>query len=1028
MNMNGINAYESQAKKTALFGTQNDTTQDWEVGQQLQGIISNVSDQISIDFSGREVKVSPSAITSAREGETRTFQIMDISNHSIVLKEVGNVQEQGNAQVKTSLIFTQVEVTPDQVMKEDSTEEEEEADWNQIDDKATSQDYIALKQQGISLETFSMKRLERVLERVKLDRSRKHDQLQNQIQQFKEEVEQTRKAVESYLPNHPAIKQIAEQFVHMDQPVTVENVSRIVNALGMSYAALQLSDDSMGYLIQNELKPTVENVYKSVHSGYQSRVKESREAFEEVKDSIVQMLNQEGIEDGMEIAGWLFARDLPVTGESVQYRINLGKLEDKSEAELMNYVLENMTDAIHPEKTQLIDTQREAYNKFITQVSGLTLDSVVPKRQLQEIQMKLTYEAVQKLSANGIQMDLTQLDRIYEGLRQLEQEYYQGLMKDIGSADAGDITLLSDTQQAIGEIKQADVTILAKTFESRHVITLQQMSEVATSIHARAMHAEEAYEALMTAPRSDLGDSIQKAFTNVDSQLENLGLEITPSNQRAIRILGYNSMELSTDNVQAMKAYDAKVNELLRNLTPEVTASMIKDKVNPLNMPIEELNKAALNYRGEMGNTPEQKYSEFLVNLEAQNGISDKERAAYIGIYRLIYQVKKSDGEAIGALVKSGRDLTLSNLLTEVRSRKTKGMDVKLSDDAYHTVKGYDNSITESIESYYSETEAYSETIVRNILEELQPENLKYVAESTDGNTYDMTLEQLHEGLMMGSGDSISTAYAEAQLERLHQAVEAGTEALRFIHNYGEYDSINQILALQNSIGHSGTIYDSISKQLSEMQENKLKDHITRFEQALGSKEELQEQFNTFTNEMRQDISEEIMNESLASRCKDLTQICDLLGLQQSLARKENYSIPMAMGENVVQLNLTVIHNSSEKGQIRISLPMDESHQVNVQISVNQRNLQGFVTSNDSGLLARMEKGQAELREKLQKLGFDILQITYSTSNQKADTFIYASGNIYKEAQQTEGQGGEIPTDDLYQISKIVVEQLTSLT
>ena len=42
---------------------------------------------------------------------------------------------------------------------------------------------------------------------------------------------------------------------------------------------------------------------------------------------------------------------------------------------------------------------------------------------------------------------------------------------------------------------------------------------------------------LMTAPRTDLGDSIQKAFRNVDDILNDLDMELTDDNRRAVRFL-----------------------------------------------------------------------------------------------------------------------------------------------------------------------------------------------------------------------------------------------------------------------------------------------------------------------------------------------------------------------------------------------------------------------------------------------------------------------------------------------------------
>ena len=59
-------------------------------GQVVEGVVSKVSNQISINFNGVEVAVPKTAVQNAREGETRRFKIMDVSKDNIVLKEVGN--------------------------------------------------------------------------------------------------------------------------------------------------------------------------------------------------------------------------------------------------------------------------------------------------------------------------------------------------------------------------------------------------------------------------------------------------------------------------------------------------------------------------------------------------------------------------------------------------------------------------------------------------------------------------------------------------------------------------------------------------------------------------------------------------------------------------------------------------------------------------------------------------------------------------------------------------------------------------
>lgn len=81
--------------------------------------------------------------------------------------------------------------------------------------------------------------------------------------------------------------------------------------------------------------------------------------------------------------------------------------------------------------------------------------------------------------------------------------------------------------------------------------------------------AGESYETLMTAPRRDFGDSIQKAFGNIDEVLQEAGLEVTEENRRAVRILGYNRMEITPENVERVLQADEQVKSVVEKLTPE---------------------------------------------------------------------------------------------------------------------------------------------------------------------------------------------------------------------------------------------------------------------------------------------------------------------------------------------------------------------------------------------------------------------------------------------------------------------------
>ena len=45
--------------------------------------------------------------------------------------------------------------------------------------------------------------------------------------------------------------------------------------------------------------------------------------------------------------------------------------------------------------------------------------------------------------------------------------------------------------------------------------------------------------------------------------LQEMGLESTPENERAVRILGYNRMEITEESIAQIKDWDAEVNTLI---------------------------------------------------------------------------------------------------------------------------------------------------------------------------------------------------------------------------------------------------------------------------------------------------------------------------------------------------------------------------------------------------------------------------------------------------------------------------------
>ena len=104
----------------------------------------------------------------------------------------------------------------------------------------------------------------------------------------------------------------------------------------------------------------------------------------------------------------------------------------------------------------------------------------------------------------------------------------------------------------------------------------------------------------------------------------------TAQNRRAVRMLGYNSVEVTAENVEHVREYDAKLQEVLKELHPAVTVRMIREGINPLEQSIDDLASKIAQIKEEEGITTEDNYSIFLINLDKKKEISPEERKAYM--------------------------------------------------------------------------------------------------------------------------------------------------------------------------------------------------------------------------------------------------------------------------------------------------------------------------------------------------------------------------------------------------------------
>ena len=234
--------------------------------------------------------------------------------------------------------------------------------------------------------------------------------------------------------------------------------------------------------------------------------------------------------------------------------------------------------------------------------------------------------------------------------RRALRDYYEQVVSSQDLHDIPDgVDLLKETLSKTDGLKNLPAYALGEMVRTP-AVTVGGLYDTAS--HMKATLMGKAYETMMTKPRADMGDSITDAFQNVDAILEDLDFDRNEANQRAVRILAYNQMEMTKENIVSVKSADAKVQQMFETLTPQIVLNLIRENKNPLNMTIDGLNEEIMQQKEIRGITDEQRFSEFLYQLDKTNGITQEERKSFIGIYRLLDKIEKSHGKDIGAVVR----------------------------------------------------------------------------------------------------------------------------------------------------------------------------------------------------------------------------------------------------------------------------------------------------------------------------------------------------------------------------------------
>ena len=638
----------------------------------------------------------------------------------------------------------------------------------------------------------------------------------------------------------------------------------------------------------------------------------------------------------------------------------------------------NRTSGTAASESQTVGTVASSEAQSEDAAQSIANESYTPKgqqlltarRQLEEIRLAMTVEANYRLLKQGVSIDTEPLVKLVEQLKDQENAYYKNLLISEG-VDVNDeqVELFREVDKKVSDMRYVPAYVLG--MKDAEVSTINGVHKAGMELKSSFEKASQQYETLMTAPRADLGDSIQKAFRNVDDILNDLDMELTDENRRAVRILGYNSIEITQDSVFQMKAADEEVQRVFKNMTPAVVTQMIKRGINPLEMDFTSLNQEAENIKSdESGREDNRRFSEYLWKMEQNHEISEEERSSYIGIYRLIRQVENTDGAAIGALIQQGSPLTMKNLLTAVRSEKRSNkMDYSVDSD-FNGVSGTSNgsSITDQIEA------AYQNNCLKDASELLTPERAKVLFDQ-DSDWENMTPEEFKAALELAKEQAdesgIDADYAKEQLAQLEQAANADESIYRILDKYDIPNTISNVLAMESMLNQRNQMFRKIFG--SSMADHN-GDNQVDADDLEAIKQELLEEFGEAVSEPADmaaaqeklgELAENVMKTMINSDhvtsldVREMKMLSAQLSVNSILAKEEQYAVPVMVNDELMNVSVKIVRGVDKKGIVDIMMESELRGKIAATFQAKEDGIHGLVAT-DSEETAELFEEQAQ--------------------------------------------------------------------
>lgn len=824
--------------------------------------------------------------------------------------------------------------------------------------------------------------------------------------------------VESVIGQGAAAVTVSKKMMEYGVAPNKENVSEVLKALEqVSELTGNITDGTKSYLLKNNMQPTINNLYIAEHAGttYTKSRNISDEQWNNLLKQTEQIIKNSGLEVNKENSNkcrWLVCNDIPVTEDNL---LRLTELEDINEQLdpdiIIDRIIANMIEGKRAVSTILtgesmpweevhmaMDTMDNAtpanIMAWVKSDVSYTLEGLADielagvevspdyrddkflkaTRELWEVRLMMTIDAGRTLEKNGISINTTEISDLVEALRKQELNIANtGNENNSAEFKMSDIVESNDIVMTYLSLRRAPSAVIGSVINAGDVPNINNFTRHTPLITALMEKAGESYEALSTEIRSDLGDSVSKAIkASTTDILSDLGYENNDANRRAVRILAYNHMEMTIENIDKVKALDTSMNTLFEQMTPEKALHMIRDGINPLETDVNVLSEYLMAMQSEL-RPKEEKYSEFLYRMEKKGAITSEEREKFIGIYSLAHRFKKDGMNAIGALINQGLELNMGNLITAFYSRKDSGMEMAADDNT--DIVHVNDKVT------------YYKNLFAKAADKITPDKLMEMGEEID----DMPMETFAEEII--NNTMSDNVIYEKYLSDFEAAANMQDIVYKFIADNHIPATLNNLFATKELLDN----FDDAFKGYDGDGPDKL------FE-VFQSKESLIEEYDNIAKDTRKLIEQAIYNQKSYIDMESLRMLGNRVNLIKTLSHQNYFCIPYKSENSNGIIHLKVMESGEECGIFNIKFKNKTGADITIEGKVEQNTIKASIMCSDEASVTELNIQKEEIEESLYQQKFDEVTISVNEVKEQPDgvaTVVekVSTGRIFRAAK-----------------------------